>query len=81
MPAPHLTTDLEKKRLNAFLKELQQMFVCIGVTESSLQEHAGPPDGKSRYYQHMSYRVIDGQVSHFSTIKSTECDLLTIVEG
>ena len=43
MPAPHLTTDLEKKRLNEFLKELQKMFVCIGVTESSLQEHAGPP--------------------------------------
>ena len=78
MPAPHLTTDLEKKRLNEFLKELQQMF---GVTESSLQEHAGQPVGKSRYYRHMSYRVIDGEVSNFSTIKSTQCDLLTNVES
>ena len=39
MPAPHLTTDLEKKRLNEFLKELQQMFVCIGVTESDTLAH------------------------------------------
>ena len=51
------------------------------MTDGSLQEHAGPPDGRSRYYRHMSYRVIDGHVSHISTIRSTQCDLLTIVEG
>ena len=74
MIAPHLTTNLEMKRLDAFLQELQQMFVCIGITDSSLQEHAGPPHGRSCYYRHMSYRVTDGQSCFNNKVNTTPID-------
>ena len=76
LPAPHLTTDLEKKNLAHFLKDLQDMKVCTGVTAADLQDLAGPPDGKTTYYKHMQYEHLNGKMSHSSCVKSTQCQLL-----
>jgi hypothetical protein len=48
-PVPHLSQDLEQKTLKRFLAELLQMTTCTGVTESTLQEFAGPPDDKTGF--------------------------------
>ena len=73
MPAPHLTTDIESKRLTALLKELQNLFICPAITDPSLQDQAGPPDGKIGFYQHIQYTEINGRMHHRSSVRSSEC--------
>ncbi|KAK7089540.1 uncharacterized protein [Littorina saxatilis] len=72
----HLQADLETKKLGSFLRELQAQAMCPGITNPSLQQFAGHPDGKTGYFQHIRYSFEDGKMLHTSCVRSVQCELL-----
>ena len=76
MKAAHLTTNLESKKLVKFLRELQEMTACAGVTATHLQDYASLPDGTKKYFRHVLYHFSDGPRCHTSCVRSASCRLL-----
>ena len=76
MKAAHLTTNLESKKLVKFLRELQEMTACAGVTATHLQDYASLPDGTKKYFRHVLYHFSDEPLCHTSCVRSTSCRLL-----
>ena len=76
MKAAYLTTNLESKKLVKFLRELQEMTACAGVTATHLQDYASLPDGTKKYFRHVLYHFSDGPCCHTSCVRSASCSLL-----
>ena len=80
IPAPHLTTDIESKKLSHLLTELAKLHVCPAVADPTVQEQAGPPDEKKAFFKHIGYTLVEGLLQQHSTVRSNQCQLLVTDE-
>ena len=77
MPAPGLSACLKNKKLLPFLKTLDCLKACEGVTSPDLQRFASPECSPSTsYFRQWKSYTKDGKLVQISTVRSAHCTLL-----
>ena len=80
IPAFHFKKNLECLHLKTFLSDLASRQLCLGVTDSPLQEYANLPtnsDSVDKYFLHALYKFELAEYCCITTVRSRECLLLS----
>ena len=76
IPTFHLNKNLECLHLKTFLSDLASRQLCLGVTDSPLQEYANLPtnsDSIDKYFLHALYKFELAGYCYRTTVRSQEC--------